>query len=347
MSRTSRPVTRAVATALLLALTVSACGADDAPDPAPPRAEPSATTTPPAAQGVVHGAALRARTSPLTGLRVAPGVLARPVLTVKIENSVDARPQTGLEAADLVVEELVEGGITRFAAMFQSSRPRTLGPVRSVRNVDASLAGPTRGLLAYSGGAGHVVGIVRRAPVKQLSPAQAGNAYHRSPRRRAPHNLYASTRALYAHARGRHRRPASYLPFATDAAHAATADGRRARVLRLGFSPAEHPSWTWDRAHQRWLRSEGSRPACAASGARLGARNVVVLRVRTRDAGYRDPAGSFVPETVLKGSGPALLASGGRVVHATWHKAGRDRVLRFAGPHGRRLKVAPGRTWIE
>jgi hypothetical protein len=264
---------------------------------------------------------------------------------MKIENSVDARPQSGLEAADLVVEELVEGGITRFAAMYQSRLPRTAGPVRSVRNVDASLAGPTRGLLAYSGGAGRVLRIVGRAPVQQLSPSQAGNAYHRSSRRRAPHNLYANARKLSAHAHRGHRAPRAYLPFARDTAEAAS--GKRARVLRLAFSPAEHPTWTYDRARHRWERSEGRRPARAASGARLVADNVIVLRIRTRDAGYKDPAGSFVPETVLKGSGPAILATGGRVVHATWHKRGRDRVLRFTGPGGHPRKIAPGRTWLE
>ena len=344
-TRTTQPVVKAVAAALLLAMTLCACGTQDSPEPAPPpEAVPKAS---PAAQRVVVGRALKLRTSPLTGRPSKPGILARPVLTVKIENSVDARPQTGLEAADLVVEELVEGGITRFAAMFQSRMPRSVGPVRSVRNVDASLAGPTHGLLAYSGGAGHVLRIVGDAPVQQLSTGQAGNAYYRSSRRRAPHNLYANTRKLYAHAHRRHRTPVAYLPFAPNATGASTASGKRVRVLRLRFSTGEHPTWTYDRARHRWMRSEGSRPARTASGARLVADNVIVLRIRTKDAGYKDPAGNFVPETVLKGSGPAILATGGRVVHATWHKLGRDRVLRFTGPGGRPRKVAPGRTWIE
>ena len=340
-TRMTQPAVQAVAAALLLATTLSACGTDDSSEPTPrPKAAPEV-------QRVVSGHALRVRTSPLTGVPTKPGTAARPVLTVKIENSVDARPQTGLDAADLVVEELVEGGITRFAAMFQSKVPGKVGPVRSVRNVDASLAGPTHGLFAYSGGAGHVLGIVGRAPVQQLAPGQAGNAYYRSSARRAPHNLYAHTRKLYAHAHGRHRMPAAYLPFAPNAAGASTATGKPARVLNLRFSTSEHPTWTYDRARHRWMRSEGSRPARAASGVRLVANNVIVLRVRTKDAGYQDPAGNFVPETVLKGSGPAVLATGGRVVHATWHKKGRDRVLRFTGPGGRALRVAPGRTWLE
>jgi Protein of unknown function (DUF3048) N-terminal domain/Protein of unknown function (DUF3048) C-terminal domain len=342
---TGQPTVKALAAGLLLAVSLSACGSDDSPEPkTPPQAALKAA---PAAQRVVPGHTLKVRTSPLTGRRAKPSTLARPVLTVKIENSVDARPQTGLAAADLVVEELVEGGITRFAAMFQSRAPRNVGPVRSVRNVDASLTGPTHGLFAYSGGAGHVLGIVGRAPVQQLAPGQAGNAYHRSSVRRAPHNLYANARKLYAHAHGRHRMPAAYLPFAPNAATAATTAGKRIRVLKVRFSTSEHPTWTYHRTRHHWMRSEGSRPARAASGARLVARNVIVLRVRTKDAGYRDPAGNFVPETVLKGSGPALLATGGRVVHATWHKKGRDRVLRFTGPRGRAVRIAPGRTWLE
>jgi hypothetical protein len=344
-ARRSKPAITALTAVLLLVMPLSACGTDDSSESKPqPSPQPTAA---PAVQRVVTGQALTVRTSPLTGVPTRPGTLARPVLTVKIENSVDARPQAGLEAADLVVEELVEGGITRFAAMFQSRLPDHVGPVRSVRNVDASLAGPTHGLFAYSGGAGHVLGIVGRAPVQQLAPGQAGKAYYRSSARRAPHNLYAHTRKLYAHAHGRRRMPAAYLPFAPSAISAATATGKRVRVLNLRFSTGEHPTWTYDRARHRWKRSEGSRPARAASGARLVANNVIVLRVRTRDAGYKDPAGNFVPETVLKGSGPAVLATGGRVVRATWHKKGRDRALKFTRPGGGALKVAPGRTWLE
>src|SRR5438309_8082921 len=90
-------------------------------------------------------------TWPLSGVASGP-VTARPALAVKIENSIDARPQTGLNSADLVYEEVVEGGITRFCAVFQSTVPPQVGPVRSVRPMDASIAGPLHGILAFSGG---------------------------------------------------------------------------------------------------------------------------------------------------------------------------------------------------
>jgi hypothetical protein len=271
---------------------------------------------------------------------------------VKIENSTAARPQSGLDKADIVVEELVEGGITRFAAIFQSTDPGTVGPVRSLRNVDASIAAPTRGLLAFSGAAGVVLKLVKKAPVQLLSTGQAGAAFHRTSSRAAPHNLYARAGRLWAEADASRRGPpAAYLPFAPDAAHAATTPtnpaSRPARSAALTFSKAEHPRWTFQPSSGTWLRSEGTKPATTAGGARLVADNVLVLSVRTRDTGYRDPVGNPVPETVLTGSGKLTVLTAGRQVSGTWHKASRDSAFTFTAADGGPLLIAPGRSWIE
>ncbi|GAB3593230.1 DUF3048 domain-containing protein [Angustibacter peucedani] len=288
--------------------------------------------------------------APLTGLPVT-AVARRPALVVKVENSSAARPQSGLDRADVVVEELVEGGITRFAAVFQSRDPGTVGPVRSLRDVDAALASPTRGLLASSGAAGVVLRRLRKAPVQLLTPSDPSSAYFRSGARDAPHNLYARADRLWAAAASGHRSPPrAYLPFAADGAYASTTRGAgvsAATRLDLRFSPAATPRWTYDRRSQRWLRSEGSTPSTTAGGSRLGAANVLVLRVRTRDAGYRDPVGNPVPETVLTGSGSLALLSGGRRVDGTWHKAGRGAAFVLRTSSGRPLLLAPGTTWVE
>ncbi|KQX65687.1 hypothetical protein ASD06_08645 [Angustibacter sp. Root456] len=288
--------------------------------------------------------------APLTGLHVAK-VAAQPALVVKIENSSAARPQVGLDRADLVVEELVEGGITRFAAMFQSRRAAsvgTVGPVRSLRDVDAAIAGPTRGLLASSGGAAVVLRRLRKAPVQLVLPSRS--AYFRSKSRPAPHNLYARADRLWAAADRAHRAPPPpYLPWAADAATASTsgAGSRPASRLLLTFSRAAHPRWAYDAGSRRWLRSEGGTPSKVVSGARLAAQNVVVLRVRTRDAGYRDPVGNPVPETVLTGTGSALVLSGGRQVAGRWSKASPYAPLTLTTSSGAPLTVAPGTTWLE
>ena len=278
---------------------------------------------------------------PLTGL---PGAVpARPALVVKIENSAAARPQRGLLAADLVVEELVEGGITRFAAMYQSRAPGVVGPVRSLRNVDAQIAGPTRGVLAVSGGAQVALRVVRRADVRLVQPGDVGGAFFRSSARRAPHNLYLRTGLLWAKPDRAHAAPpAPYLQFG-----AAAGGGRSATRLALRFSAAARPTWRWDGGRRLWLRSEGTRAAVEEGGARLTATSVLVLRVRVGDAGYLDPAGNPVPETRFSGGGPALLASGGTVVAGRWSKGGPGDPVRLTGADGAPLPVPPGRTWVE
>ncbi len=325
----------------LLALTV-ACSAG--PSRAPAAGATGSAATSPATTG-------SGPTAPLTGLPVR-AIARRPALVVKIENSPVARPQSGLDRADLVVEELVEGGITRFAAMFQSRDPGVVGPVRSLRAVDAAIASPTRGLLASSGGAGVVLRALAKAPVQLMTPSDPASAYFRSAAAAAPHNLFARASALWSNADPAHSAPPpAYLPFAADAASAATSssspDSRPARRALLRFSPAEQPRWAYDPASGTWLRSEGTTPARVAGGARISAGNVVVLTVRTRDAGYRDPIGNPVPETVLTGSGKALVLSGGRQVSGTWRKAAAGAPLTLATTRGGALLLAPGTTWLE
>lgn len=342
---------RAVRTGLLAGvvvggLLVSACSGTPA-EPRPTSTSPSGAATTPTGRPPAAAAV-----APLTGVPVAR-VAARPALVVKIENSSAARPQTGLDRADLVVEELVEGGITRFAALFQSRSPAavgTVGPVRSLRDVDASIAGPTRGLLASSGAAGVVLRRLRAAPVQLLVPSDPASAYFRSRARAAPHNLYARTARLWAAADRSHRAPpADYLPWAADAADASTsgAGSRPASSVLLTFSRAAQPRWAYDARSRRWLRSEGGTPARVASGARLSAQNVVVLRVRTRDAGYRDPVGNPVPETVFTGTGSAIVLTAGRQVAGRWSKPRPGAPLALTTASGAPLTVAPGTTWLE
>jgi hypothetical protein len=337
------------AAAVVVVLAISACSGRSAAPPAtasPSSASPSSAAPSSPATSSAAGAVV----APLTGVRVAK-VAAQPALVVKIENSSAARPQTGVDRADLVVEELVEGGITRFAAMFQSRSAAsvgTVGPVRSLRDVDASIAGPTRGLLASSGGASVVLRRLRKAPVQLVLPSRS--AYYRSKARSAPHNLYARADRLWAEADRAHRAPpAAYLPWAADAASASTSGSgsRPASRLLLTFSRAAHPRWSYDATSKRWLRSEGSTPSTVASGVRLSAQNVVVLRVRTRDAGYRDPVGNPVPETVFTGTGSALVLTGGRQVAGRWSKASPSAPLKLATARGAPLTVAPGTTWLE
>ncbi|MGH8899949.1 MAG: DUF3048 domain-containing protein, partial [Egibacteraceae bacterium] len=137
--------------------------------------------------------------APLTGLPVAdPAVLARPVVAVKVDNAAKARPQTGLDQADIVFEGLVEGGLTRFVALFHSVSPGTVGPVRSARDVDADLLPAFSSVLGISGAAPGTEARLREAGLRVLSEGQAPpGAFFRTGERRSPHNLFTRPLELW------------------------------------------------------------------------------------------------------------------------------------------------------
>jgi hypothetical protein len=285
---------------------------------------------------------------PLTG-QPATGPVDRTALAVKIENSVDARPQTGLDAADMVWEEVVEGGITRYLAVYQSNLPPTIGPVRSVRPMDPSIAAPLHGILAFSGGQRPFIDAVAASGLQVLTQDSGVHGFYRVSVRAAPHNVYATPQSLLALADAGHRAaPPPQFAFASNSQPAtAVAAGAPTGTLQLTLSGVSHPRWVWNAADGTWLRFEGNSPAMEAPGGQLRATNVVVLRVNVVMTQYTDPAGNHVPETQLSGTGPALVASGGSTVAATWSKTGVGNPVVLTAANGAPVTLAPGTTWIE
>jgi hypothetical protein len=278
---------------------------------------------------------------PLTGVDAAGADMARPALAVKVENSAGARPQTGLNAADVVWEQVVEGGISRFVAVYHSVLPPAVGPVRSVRPMDPPITAPLRGLLAFSGGQDPFIDAARAAGLQVMTPPSPG--FSRVGDRVAPHNTYVDPAALLGQADAEHSAP----PPAQFAFGAEPTEGTPAASLDLALSGIAEPRWTWSAADAAWLRSEGDAPAVEADGARVRTTNVVVLRVDVVDTAFTDSAGTAVPETVLVGEGEALVATGGQTVEAEWSKAsvGEPVVLRLPG--GEPVVLTPGSTWVE
>jgi hypothetical protein len=285
---------------------------------------------------------------PLTGLE-SGSVPAHPALAVKIENSIDARPQTGLNAADVVWEEVVEGGITRFVAVYHSTLPAEIGPVRSVRPMDPAIAAPLHGLFAFSGGQPGYVGAVAAAGLQVLSMEAGSDGYYRIDSRSAPHNVYASPMTLIGQADSAHQAaPAEQFAFAAAGSQPSVVTaGTPATTLGLTLSGVGRPQWTWSAPDARWMRAEGTTPAVEADGSPVRAVNVVVLRVDVIATAGRDPAGNAVPETLLEGRGEALVADGGRTMPATWVKNGVADPLVLLGADGNPVRLTPGNTWVE
>jgi hypothetical protein len=309
---------------LAAALAAGCSGGGGAAPPA--SSPPSSSSPPPSSPGAV---------APLTGL---PG-RARPVIAVKVDNIPAALPQTGLDAADVVVEEPVEGGLTRLMAVFGSRDAAKVGPVRSARISDAELVRIFGGGgLAFSGASSSQLAVLRRERgVLLLTPN--GAVWRRDRGRPAPHNLYLDERALRS--RTGDLPGGGAAPFTFSAAVPA---GGPARSVQLRW-PAAAVAWTW--AGGAWQRSRGGRPDLLAGGRRIGATNVVVLQVRsTSDPRFHDSNGQRTPLLDLVSGGPAWVLRDGRAVAGRWrHPAGG--ALQLLDGRGAVLPLRPGTTWVE
>ena len=291
-----------------------------------------------AAQQVTASSMLES-TWPLTGLPVtgdATAAQTHPVMVLKLDNTASSAPQVGLGKADLVVEELVEGGMTRLAAFFYSEIPGGVGPVRSMRASDIGIVAPVDGAMVTSGAAAVTIDRIDDAGIPYFAEGAAG--FYRDSGRSAPYNLFTdmSETATLAEL-DEPQRPADYLPWGDEEEFPS---GKPASSLSASFSGGHTTSWTFSDGRYRNVNTY------AGAGDEFPADTVVVLRVKVGDAGYLDPAGNPVPETRLEGKGQALVFHGGRVVRGTWTKSALDAPLQLSTKGGE-LTVPAGRTWIE
>lgn len=281
--------------------------------------------------------------APLTGEQIEVGALAAPSLAAKVDNHPDARPQIGLERTDIVFEELVEGGLTRYVAVWHSDVPDVIGPVRSIRPMDPDIISPLGGIVAYSGGQSRFVEMMRAAPVYNAIHGQRDTdaTFFRGNNADAPHNVLVKAPEVIA----QHLElapPVQQFAFAESiAAATATKDGNATAGIDMRFGSASTPSWNWDSASERWLRLQtGGAPDTDANGAQLSAVNVVVLRVPVQVI-------QSIPTTLLIGSGEAWISTGGATVPATWSKDSMTAPIRLLDANGVAVRLAPGNTWVE
>lgn len=287
-------------------------------------------------------------TWPLTGVAVAE-VAQRPALAVKIENTALARPQTGLDQADVVWETIVEFDVSRFVAVFHSQVPAEVGPIRSVRPMDPLILQPLHGLLAFSGGQPGILALVEASGVQMISHDAGAPGMYRVSTRSAPHNVYGTPETWWGIADADHSAPpAEQFAIARSAERAtAVSTGTPATTLAFRLSAASSPSWSWDGASGTWLRSEGTTPATAASGARLSAVNVVSITANHPNTGFGAQGGTPVPTYDLVGSGDGVLATGGKTVPVRWEKTAADAPMLLYTADGASATLAPGNTWVE
>ncbi len=275
----------------------------------------------------------------LTGLPT-DQVQTRPILVIKIDNVRGALPQQGLQAADIVVEERVEAGLSRLAAMYQSTGSDPVGPVRSARTSDihlfANLGAP---LFAYSGANLGVGSAIAGSTLVDVGASRASRLYYREASRRAPHNLYARTSSLWAEGEG--GSPAqSIFEFRQDG-EPIGAGARPATGVDLTYG-ATRASFTWSPADGGWLRDMDGRAHTVVGGAQIAPANVVVRFVDY----VPSPADARSPEAVVTGSGELWVLSDGQVVTGRWEQPTQASPTRWLDSEGNPIRLTPGRTWI-
>lgn len=318
---------RRIAIAVLLATGLAGCGGGEDPEPTT-TSRPVSTTE---AAGPV---------SPLTGVAGEPA--ARPALIVKIDNAPKARPQAGLDQADLVVEEAVEGGVTRLFTVFHSQVPGEVGPVRSARSTDIALAAQLgRPLFAYSGANSVFLEQVRAAPLQDVGIERATGAYRREKSRPAPYNLFSTGEALFAAGDG--AAPPGLFEYGE-----ASPGGRDTEGVHLEFRGrvVTAVDWRWDAPASRWVRTQNGTSHLAANGEQVSTPNVLIQVVAYTDTGIRDQSGEPVPEAELTGEGRAVLLRDGQVIEGRWSRVGDSRT-EFRTEGGEPLRLTPGTAWLE
>lgn len=272
-------------------------------------------------------------------------VVARRPLSVKVENSPQARPQTGLGSADVVYESVTEGGITRFNAIFHSRVPPTVGPVRSARLSDLWIVPQYDALFFFSGASSSVNNKVNSAGLPNLSEdAGVSRPYWRSSERSAPHNLMLDTKKAYAEAKSRGMQlTASLDPLSFDRRSIPATPA--ISQIDITFSPASSVTWVYEEDSDVYVRRNNGRDhRDAATGKQIQADNVVVMWAKYRPVS-RDAAGSTTYDIELGGGRASVFRDGTRL-DGTW-KADREAPPSFRAKDGTLIRLSRGTTWFQ
>jgi hypothetical protein len=321
---------RTVALLVALVFALAACSGDESP--APDAARPSATPPPP--------------TCPLSGLPLVPDAADRPAVAVKIENSPAAYPLSGLDKAEIVYEEEVEGGLTRFMAIYHCTDTKKAGPIRSARVVDPAIMTPITRILGDAGGNDFVRQALDKAKIISIDENAAGDAM-----RRIYRSGYSSEHTLYANigrlrkigAKEFKKRPPDDLFAFGDL----DASAPEVRSVTMNFSGATTIAYEW--SGSKWHRTDDGEPLTMESGVPIAVDNVIIEQ---HEVNYSKTITDVVGNPSIEiadvtGAGKAVLFRDGRVIKGRWVRKTIDDGVVYETSSGERMTLDPGTTWIE
>jgi hypothetical protein len=301
--------------------------------------------------------------STLTGLPVADAsVNKKPVTGVMIENSVDARPQSGLEQAGVVFEAVAEGGVTRFLALYQDSSPDNVGPIRSARPYYVSWAMGFDAAYAHVGGSPDALADITAWGVHDMNQFYNGNSYHRVSSRAAPHNVYTSISTLnqleatkgytstytgFTRSKPSVTKTSTNSSKSTTGADTTTTTAPAAASIDFSLSGAVYnPHYDYVPTTNSYNRSEGGSPHLDAESGKQISPKVVIAMVVPLARGALDSSGAYYSNYTTVGSGQVYVFQNGTVTTGQWSKTSNNAQITFTGSDGQAIPLLPGQTWI-
>jgi hypothetical protein len=332
-----------------LAAALALAGCFSSPAPAPAHHHRSAATTVPTTATTTTTAP--GATCPLTGSPVpgGGGVPQRPALAVKVTNFLTGRPQSGLNDADIVFEEPVEGGITRFVAVFYCQQAPLVGPIRSARNIDIGILGEFGApLLAHVGGIQPVIDDIAASPLINVDVGAHGTVIQHPPGRVAPYSTYASTAALWGIEPTDTTPPPAVFTYSDTVPSGAGVSP--VGTVAVPFSHNSTVVWRYDAKLHAFQRYYATKPDLLATGAQETAANVVVQFVQvTYGPWAENQTGGLEVQANLydDASGPAEVFRSGVEVTGTWSRSSLSEATQFTSAAGQPISLQPGQTWVE
>jgi hypothetical protein len=295
-----------------------------------------------------HKPATPEATCPLSGVPApSGGVPNRPAMAVKVDNYPAARPQSGLDKADIIFEQPVEGGITRYVAVFQCNDASLIGPVRSARNIDIGILGQLgHPLLAHVGGIDPVISNIVASPIVNVDLGQDRNLVIRHPGRVAPYATYTSTALVYGKHPDMTTPPQPLFTYSNK-----VPTGSPVSTVNINYSSTSNVTWRYNPSIHAFERFyNGTAPDRLENGTQNTAANVVVQYVQIsygpwleNSQGGLEVQADLYPDA----SGDAVVYRDGVAVSGTWHRSTLGSPTQFIDSSGHRIPLRPGQTWVE
>jgi len=269
------------------------------------------------------------------------------ILVVKIDDTNAAHPQIGIEDADLVYVEQVEGGLTRLAAIYTSKLPPLIGPIRSARISDIELLAQFgRVGFAYSGAQSKMRPVIAEANLENLSAERnPPSIYGKDPNRIGPVDMILKPDLLLERANAN---PKIRIETATASVFAfgdAPKGETNTAIAKIKWPSAKY-ELRWDSANEKWLIYFNEKPNMAANGEHLYADTAIIQIVSITPSIYGDKFGEITPFSKTTGSGKAVMLRDGFSYQISWQRNLETDVTTWKSEDGGVANFKPGRTWI-